>query len=252
MNIKEIDAYLKTVPKKQLLEALKPFEVDERSGVKKLIAKYVKQYEAYENTLRQWQLKCEFDAVFHDHEKVLVGIDEVGRGPLAGPVVAAAVILPYETNLLGLKDSKKLTEAKREALYDEIKEVALGIGVGIVEAPVIDEINILQATFKAMREALAQLNKSIDVILVDGNHTIPLVQEMQHAVIGGDDKSASIAAASVIAKVTRDRMMTDYAKDYPDYDWASNKGYGSQSHYDGIRAKGLTPLHRRSFLKNLI
>lgn len=252
MNIKEIDAYLKTVPKAQLKEALVPFEIDERGGVKKLIEKYQKQYKAYETALYEWTLKCEFDGVFHDGEKVLIGIDEVGRGPLAGPVVAAAVILPYDTTLVGLKDSKKLSEAKREALYDEIKKVALGIGVGIVDAPVIDEINILQATFKAMREAITNLDRPVDVILVDGDHIIPGIDTVQHAVIGGDDKSASIAAASVIAKVTRDRMMVDYADTYPDYDWASNKGYGSQRHYDGIRAKGLTPLHRRSFLKNLI
>lgn len=252
MNIKEIDAYLKTVPKAQLLEAITPFRQDERGGVKKIVEKYEKQYKAYESAIHEWTLKCEFDNVFHDRQKVLVGIDEVGRGPLAGPVVAAAVVLPYDTILVGLKDSKKLTEAKREALYDEIKKVALGIGVGIVEAPVIDEINILQATFKAMREAVSNLNMPIEVILVDGDHTIPGIDVTQHAVIGGDDKSASIAAASVIAKVTRDRMMVEYAQTYPDYDWASNKGYGSQRHYDGIRAKGLTPLHRRSFLKNLI
>nr|WP_302596196.1 ribonuclease HII [uncultured Cellulosilyticum sp.] len=252
MNIKEIDAYLKTVPKAQLNEVIVPFKLDERAGVKKVVEKYEKQYKAYEQACNEWTLKCEFDNVFHEKQKILVGIDEVGRGPLAGPVVAAAVILPYETRLIGLKDSKKLTEAKREALYDEIKKVALGIGIGIAEAPVIDEINILQATFKAMREALSQLDTPAQVILVDGDHIIPGVEITQHAVIGGDNKSASIAAASVIAKVTRDRMMVDYAKTYPNYDWESNKGYGSQRHYDGIREKGLTPLHRRSFLKNLI
>ncbi len=252
MNIKEIDAYLKTVPKAQLAEVLTPFKLDERSGVKKVVAKYEKQYKTYESALHEWTLKCEFDNVFHDKQKVLVGIDEVGRGPLAGPVVAAAVVLPYDISLVGLKDSKKLTEAKREDLYHKIKEVALGIGIGIVEAPVIDEINILQATFKAMREAVSKLNMPVEVILVDGDHTIPGLEVIQHAVVGGDDKSASIAAASVVAKVTRDRMMVEYAKMYPHYDWSSNKGYGSQRHYDGIKEKGLTPLHRRSFLKNLI
>ena len=251
MNIKEIDAYLKEVPKAQLLEALVPFRSDERNGVQKIIQKYQKQYQAYIAAINEWQLKCDFDSVFHKGQMILVGVDEVGRGPLAGPVVAAAVILPKDTKLIGLKDSKKLTEAKREALYKEIQEVALGIGIGIVEAPIIDEINILQATFKAMQEALASIQIPYEVILVDGDHTIPYIDSVQHAIIGGDDKSASIAAASVIAKVTRDRVMIAQDANYPGYDWANNKGYGSQKHYEGIRAQGLTPLHRRSFLKNL-
>lgn len=251
MNIKEIDAYLKEVPKAQLMETLASFREDERTGVQKIIQKYEKQYKNYEEEVHKWQLKCDFDEAFHENEKILIGIDEVGRGPLAGPVVAAAVILPKDANLVGLKDSKKLTEAKREALYDEIKKIALGIGIGIVEADEIDTINILQATFKAMRQALGMISVPYEVILVDGDHTIPGIQTLQHAIIGGDDKSASIAAASVVAKITRDRMMIAVAEEYPGYDWASNKGYGSQKHYDGIRARGLTPLHRRSFLKNL-
>lgn len=198
---------------------------------------------------KEWQLRMDFDTVFNVHEQ-LIGIDEVGRGPLAGPVVAAAVMLPHHAKLLGLKDSKKISEKKRERLYDEIYQTALAIGIGIVEAPDIDKINILQATFEAMRQALSQipLNETYS-LLVDGNQSIPKIEQQQYTIIGGDNKSACIAAASVIAKVTRDRMMIDYAKDYPYYDWEHNKGYGTKKHYEGISAYGITPLHRHSFLK---
>ena len=140
--------------------------------------------------------------------------------------------------------------AKKEELYTQIQEQALAIGIGIIDAERIDEINILQATFEAMRQALSQIQKSYACILVDGNKEIPQIGCKQEAIIGGDNKSASIAAASVIAKVTRDRMMEEYAKMYPEYDWESNKGYGSQKHYEAIAKYGITPLHRKSFLKN--
>lgn len=251
MKISEIEAIFKQANHEELQELFRTYSEDTRTGVQKIIARYKKQDAAYEKEVVAWDLKCQFDEVFHEGQKMIVGVDEVGRGPLAGPVVAAAVILPYDAKLVGLKDSKKLTEAKRNALFDEIQSVALAIGVGIVDAKTIDEINILQATFKAMRHALDELNTDIDTILVDGDKIIPQIEYIQHAVIGGDDKSASIAAASVIAKVTRDRMMEEYAEIYPDYDWASNKGYGSSKHYDAIKLKGMTPLHRRSFLKNI-
>ncbi|WP_410496739.1 ribonuclease HII [Cellulosilyticum sp. ST5] len=250
LNIKELDQLLNNLSIESLKEELKAYEIDTRSGVIKLIDKYKRKIQTYENELALWQLKCEFDSIFHDNQYILVGIDEVGRGPLAGPVVAAAVILPYDTNLVGLKDSKKLTEPKREKLYDQIQSNALGIGIGIVDADRIDEINILQATFEAMRHALSELKMDYDRVLVDGDKVIPKIQIRQEAIIGGDDKSASIAAASVIAKVTRDRMMKAYANTYDKYDWENNKGYGSQKHYEAIRNYGITPLHRKSFLKN--
>lgn len=250
MKISEIDVQLKNTPVEQLLKAIEVFNKDERAGVQKLCQKYYKQWEKQQKIIQEWQDKLYFDEVFHHGNQVYVGIDEVGRGPLAGPVVAAAVILPCECNLLGLKDSKKLSEEKREALYTQIQEVALDIGVGIVDSEEIDTINILQATFKAMRMALGELELVYDVIGVDGDKSIPGVECVQHTIIKGDDKSAAIAAASVIAKVTRDRMMKEYAKTYPEYDWTSNKGYGSQKHYDAIRAHGITSLHRKSFLKN--
>lgn len=250
MKISEIEALLKAASIEEIPNKLQAFQLDERSGVKKIVEKYTHKYAHYEEEKTLWEMKTAFDEVFHEKEKVLVGIDEVGRGPLAGPVVAAAVILPYDVTIIGLKDSKKLSELKREALYDEIINKAIAIGIGQVDAPEIDEINILQATFKAMRQAIAGLNKDYDLILVDGDKTIPKVAAVQHAVIGGDNKSASIAAASVIAKVTRDRLMRELAEKYPGYDWESNKGYGSSAHYKALHEMGLTPLHRKTFLKN--
>lgn len=249
MNIKEIDATLKAVDVKEIPDALAPFLEDTREGVKKLIRKYQKHYEQYEEACEAFRMRMAVDEIMGDG-KVVVGIDEVGRGPLAGPVVAAAVILPKDIMIVGLRDSKKLSEVKREALYDEIIEKAVAVGVGIVDAHRIDEINILQATFEAMRQALSQITCAYDQILVDGDKIIPQITMKQEAIISGDDKSAAIGAASVIAKVTRDRMMVEYSGLYPGYDWASNKGYGSQKHYEGIRSQGITPLHRKSFLKN--
>lgn len=249
MKIKEIEEKLKQSPIGYLRQSMQPFLSDEREGVKKLIAKYEKKIRQHEEAQEAWELRMAFDEIMADGN-VVVGIDEVGRGPLAGPVVAAAVILPKNVQLIGLRDSKKLTDAKREALYEEIKECALAIGVGIVDAARIDEINILQATFEAMREALSQIEVPYQEILVDGNKEIPGLEVKQQAIISGDDKSACIGAASVIAKVTRDRMMVDYAKIYASYDWESNKGYGSKKHYEGIKSVGITPLHRKSFLKN--
>lgn len=249
MKIKDIESIFKAAPLEGLLDIIKQYESDERSGVQKLITQYRKKYKQHEVLSDEWAMRMAFDEVFEKHE-ILVGVDEVGRGPLAGPVVAAAVVLPSEAEILGLKDSKKLSYAQKEELFVAIKEQAIAIGVGIVNAERIDEINILQATFEAMRQALDQIGIDYTTILVDGNKEIPGIEMTQHAIIGGDNKSASIAAASVIAKVTRDRMMEEYAVLYPGYDWESNKGYGSQKHYEGIHQKGITPLHRKSFLKN--
>lgn len=249
MKIAEIESILKATPIDQLIETIGHYEEDERTGVKKLLSQYKKKYEQYKEAINEWEMRMAFDEVFEQHE-CLVGIDEVGRGPLAGPVVAAAVVLLPHAKIIGLKDSKKLSSQKREALFKIIQEQALAIGIGIVDSERIDEINILQATFEAMRQALSQITLDYKCILVDGDKQIPKIDKIQHAIIGGDNKSGSIAAASVIAKVTRDHMMEEYAKLYPGYDWESNKGYGSSKHYDGIRAMGITPLHRKSFLKN--
>ena len=181
---------------------------------------------------------------------ILCGIDEVGRGPLAGPVVAGAVILPKGCQILYLNDSKKLTARRRELLYDEIMEKAVAVGIGVISQEVIDDINILQATYEAMRQAVGKLSVCPDILLNDAV-TIPGLQQKQVPIIKGDAKSLSIAAASVVAKVTRDRMMEALDAKYPEYGFASNKGYGSAAHMAALREYGPCPLHRRTFIRNI-
>lgn len=187
--------------------------------------------------------------------KYICGIDEVGRGPLAGPVVAGAVVLPADVQILYLNDSKKLSEKKRELLYDEIMEKALAVGIGMASPARIDEINILQATYEAMRAAIEEVEKKLgtapDVLLNDAV-TIPEVNIRQVPIVKGDAKSVSIAAASIVAKVTRDRMMVEYDKVLPGYDLASNKGYGTKAHIAALKELGPTPIHRASFIKNFV
>ena len=179
----------------------------------------------------------------------ICGIDEAGRGPLAGPVVAAAAVLPKDCQILYLNDSKKLSEKKRDLLFDEIKEKAVTYGVGIVSPQVIDEINILQATYEAMRQAISQLKVTPEILLNDAV-TISGVDIMQVPIIKGDAKSVSIAAASILAKVTRDRMMAEYDQIYPEYGFAKHKGYGTAAHIAALKEYGPCPIHRRTFIKN--
>ncbi len=189
----------------------------------------------------------------------IAGVDEVGRGPLAGPVVAAAVVLPEEFDVLGVDDSKKLSEKKRNELFDQIIEQAICYGIGQKDHQVIDDVNILEATKLAMAEAIEaaekmlqdKLGKEIDFVLFDAMK-IEAVEKPQQSLIKGDSKSISIAAASIVAKVTRDRQMIDYHQQYPYYGFDSNKGYGTKTHYEGIEEHGITPIHRKSFLKNII
>lgn len=181
----------------------------------------------------------------------LCGIDEAGRGPLAGPVAAGAVILPKDCQILYLNDSKKLSEKKRELLFDEIREKAVSFGVGIVGPGRVDEINILQATYEAMRLALAQLSVTPDLLLNDAV-TIPGVELPQISIIKGDAKSVSIAAASILAKVTRDRMMIEYDALFPEYGFAKHKGYGTAQHIQALKEYGPCPIHRASFIGNFV
>ena len=183
--------------------------------------------------------------------QAICGIDEVGRGPLAGPVVASAVILPKDCDILYINDSKKLSEKKREMLYDEIMEKAVAVGIGIVGPERIDEINILQATYEAMREAISKLGVQPDLLLNDAVK-IPGVDIPQVSIIKGDAKSASIGAASIIAKVTRDRMMVECDSIFPEYGFAANKGYGTAIHIAALKELGPTPIHRRSFISNFV
>lgn len=181
----------------------------------------------------------------------IAGVDEVGRGPLAGPVVAAAVILPSDYEITGLNDSKKLSEKRREAMDEIIRREAVSFGIGLISQDRIDEINILQATYEAMRLALEQLSPAPDMILADAV-TIPGIETRQFPIIKGDAKSASIAAASIIAKVYRDHLMIEYDSLYPEYGFARNKGYGTKEHINALKEFGPTPLHRKSFIGHFV
>lgn len=207
--------------------------------LQKLEAEKARMYEMF-------SYEREYSAYEH-----IAGIDEVGRGPFAGPVVTACVILPKECDILYLNDSKKVSEKKREALYDEIMEKAVSVSFGIMSNEVIDDINILQATYKAMREAINNMSVKPDILLNDAV-TIPGVNIKQVPIIKGDAKSASIAAASIVAKVTRDRMMVELDEKYPGYGFAKNKGYGTGEHIKALKELGPCEIHRRSFIHNYV
>lgn len=202
----------------------------------------LEQLEAKYDELYEYERKA-----FADGYKVIGGIDEAGRGPLAGPVVAACCVLDPEVKILGLDDSKKLSEKKREALFDEIRDKALGFEIAVIGPDVIDDINILEATKMAMRQCVDKIEIKPDLLLVDAvklDCNVPVIP-----IIKGDAKSDSIAAASILAKVTRDRIMVQYGGEYPQYGFEKHKGYGTRDHYKAIREYGITPIHRRTFLK---
>lgn len=242
---KELDSTALT----DLEEAVKKYQMDERKGVQKLLDQAKRRLQALGREKERLKAMRVFEDKYCAYERIC-GIDEAGRGPLAGPVAAGAVILPKDAEILYLNDSKKLSEAKRELLYEEIKEKALGWAVAMVSPQVIDEINILQATYQAMRQAIEKLSPPPGLLLNDAV-TIPQVSLKQVGIIKGDAKSVSIAAASIMAKVTRDRMMREYHKLYPQYGFDRNKGYGSKEHMEALRIYGPCPIHRRSFIKNL-
>ncbi|MBR2045271.1 MAG: ribonuclease HII [Agathobacter sp.] len=229
---------------------IETYKVDERGGVKKIVVTAEKRLEKYYAELARTESIKKYEKQY-DNYLYICGIDEVGRGPLAGPVVAGAVILPKDCDILYINDSKKLSAAKREELYDEIMEKAVATGLGFIGPERIDEINILQATYEAMRQAIGKLDPEPDLLLNDAV-TIPGLTMDQVPIIKGDAKSISIGAASIIAKVTRDRLMEEYDRMFPQYGFASNKGYGSAEHIAAIKEYGPTPIHRKSFIKNFI
>lgn len=233
-----------------LPEFIKNYKQDERSSVVALVAKAHKQLNAIEKEKERTAAMKIYEKKYASFEYIC-GIDEVGRGPLAGPVVAGAVILPKDCDILYLNDSKQLTAKKRDELYDIIMEKAVATGLGFVSPERIDEINILQATYEAMREAINKLAVKPDILLNDAV-TIPKVEIQQVPIIKGDAKSISIAAASIIAKVTRDRLMEQYDSIMPDYGFASNKGYGAAMHIEALKKYGPSPIHRKTFIKNFI
>lgn len=249
-KIGEIKEELKAAEDILLPDFIKKYEADERSGVQKLIEQARKRIEKLEQEKSRIEALKAYEREYAQYEYIC-GIDEVGRGPLAGPVVAGAVILPKDCDILYINDSKKLSAQKREMLYDEIMEKAVAVGIGMAGPNRIDEINILQATYEAMREAIRNLAVKPDILLNDAV-TIPGVDIRQVPIIKGDAKSISIGAASIVAKVTRDRLMVDYDKIMPEYDFASNKGYGSAEHIAALKKYGPTPIHRASFIKNFV
>lgn len=234
----------------QINNFIEQYKDDTRAGVIKLIERCLKQQKNIEDEIIRLDMMKAYENRYKEYTYIC-GIDEVGRGPLAGPVMTAAVVLPKDCKIMYINDSKKLSEQMRESLYDEILENAVDFAIGSISPDKIDEMNILQATYSAMHQSINNLKNKPDLVLVDAE-TIPNLDIKQIAIIKGDSKSMSIAASSILAKVTRDRLMVAYDKLFPQYNFASNKGYGSKEHIEAIKKYGPCPIHRKSFIKNFI
>ncbi len=247
--IKEIREELEALSGEQFIQAMEAYAGDSRKGVQSLLVRLGKREEALGRERDRVEAMCTFEKQYAAYSAIC-GIDEAGRGPLAGPVVAAAVILPRDCRILYINDSKQVSAKKREELYGEIQDQALAVGVGRIEPARIDQINILQATYEAMCQAIDQLKIQPDLLLNDAV-TIPGIAIPQVPIIKGDAKSQSIAAASIVAKVTRDRWMEEYHLQMPQYDFGNNKGYGTAAHIEALKKYGPSPIHRRSFLGGL-
>lgn len=249
-SVGEIRLELQAASAEELPELIKRYGADTRSGVERLVESAEKRLAAVRREQERIEALRVYEEKYGEYE-FICGIDEAGRGPLAGPVVAGAVILPRGCRILYVNDSKQLSEKKREELYEVIAEKAVSFGIGYGSPERIDEINILQATYEAMREALGKLTPRPGILLNDAV-TIPGVEIPQIPIIKGDAKSITIGAASILAKVTRDRMMEEYDRAFPEYGFGSNKGYGSAAHIQALKKYGPCPIHRRSFLKNFL
>lgn len=281
ISLQEIKQEFSNMQPEDIPQAIACYKGDERKSVQSFLVSMQKRYDKYQEELARIYEMASFERKYSDRHYIC-GIDEVGRGPLAGPVVTAAVVLPKDCRILYINDSKKLSAAKRDELFEEICDKALAIGVGMMNHEVIDEINILQATYAAMRMAVASLNTDTerirklghpsaksacgrdslhtnvpgetlvpDLLLIDAVH-IPQVDIQQISIIKGDARSMSIAAASIVAKVIRDHMMCEFDSLYPEYGFASNKGYGSASHIEALKKMGSCPIHRQSFIGNFV
>ncbi len=249
-SISVIKEEFKNLTPDQILAQIALYQEDERKGVQNFLVSQQKKVDKYYQEVERIENLCKYEKEYSSQYELICGIDEVGRGPLAGPVVAGAVILPKGSRILYINDSKKLSAKKREELFAIIKKEAVSVGIGMASPERIDEINILQATYEAMRQAIANLSVKPELLLNDAV-TIPGVDIEQIPVIKGDAKSISIGAASIMAKVYRDRMMEEYDTIFPGYDFASNKGYGSKEHIEALHRLGPCPIHRHSFLKNI-
>ncbi len=248
--VSEIKKEFERAEESELPLLFKEYENDKRSGVLGLIAQYKKKLLKLQKERERLQkMRC-YEKEYASFG-IVCGIDEAGRGPLAGPVVAGAVILEPDCEILYLNDSKKLSASRREELFPEIKEKAIAWGIGMADPKRIDEINILQATYEAMRQAISKLEVKPQVLLNDAV-TIPQVNIRQVPIIHGDAKSLSIAAASVLAKVTRDHLMLDYDRIYPEYGFASHKGYGTKEHIEALKKYGPSPIHRKTFIGHFV
>lgn len=250
-SIQEIKTILQHASYEELPGIIQSYQTDVRAGVMKEVARAQKRLDQWYTEKQRIEKMKEFEYKYWKDYDFVCGIDEVGRGPLAGPVMAAAVIFPKDVNLLYLNDSKQLSEKKREELYEEIKSSAIAYAVGIADVETIDRINILQADYVAMRQAISKLSVEPQILLNDAV-TIPSVNQPQVPIIKGDTKSISIAAASILAKVERDRLMCMYDEIYPQYGFARNKGYGSAEHIAAIHNYGPCDIHRRTFIKSMI
>lgn len=252
MTKKKVEEYIKTLDRLERFNAYPELLLDERKSVQAIGIKIEKEKARFLKEQERLAMMNKFEnQSYREGYKYIAGIDEVGRGPLAGPVVSAAVILPKNCVIEGINDSKKLSEKKREELYVEIKEKAIAIGVGIIDNETIDGINILNATKESMKDAVYSLSVDPDILLIDALRLAD-IDIRQLNIVGGDSKSISIAAASIIAKVTRDRMLVEYSNEYPGYGFEKHKGYGTKEHYDAIEKLGITPIHRLSFLKSVL
>lgn len=250
-SIKDIKLLFEQAEKEQWNALFSQFETDERAGVQKIIEQYKRKLAAYGKEQERLEKMLEFEKKYGDTFTCICGIDEAGRGPFAGPVVAGAVVLPVGLKIEGLNDSKQVSAKKREELFEEIKEKAVSFGIGMSSPARIDEINILQATYEAMQHAVEDLQVVPDLLLNDAV-TIPQIPIKQVGIVKGDARSLSIAAASIIAKVTRDRLMVEYASLYPEYGFEKNKGYGSAEHREALQKYGPCPIHRNTFIHNWV
>ncbi len=249
-NISEIRTIYKNISTEDLEAFIDTYEQDPRQGVQTIVAQAKNRRQKLREELQRIENLKVYERRYAEYATIC-GIDEAGRGPLAGPVVAGAVILPKDCRILYINDSKKLTAKKREELYEEIMRQAVSVGVGMASPARIDEINILQATYEAMREAVGKLDPQPGLLLNDAV-TIPGIEIKQVPIIKGDAKSISIGAASIIAKVTRDRLMMEYDRIMPEYGFASNKGYGSAAHIAALKKYGPSPIHRQSFIGHFV
>ena len=251
-SVKEIKEIIEDISTDKYLEYIDRLKNDERKSVQSIAGKMAKKLDSIRKEEERLELINTYENEGHSKGYLYIGgIDEAGRGPLAGPVVASVVVFKPNTKIEGINDSKKLSEAKREELFDIIKEQALDYGIGIVNNEDIDEINILNATYLAMKKAINCLKNTPDYLLIDAA-TIPGIDIDQKPIIKGDSKSISIAAASILAKVTRDNIMYQYDEMFPEYGFKSHKGYGTKEHYEAIEKYGITRIHRKSFLKNML